>query len=309
LRLTDEEFDLRLNATGATSITAGIDFFLLRSAITGQPVTGHGLISSSGGYDRNKEITWAAAIARLFRDRNNQPNQPARPTKLVVVPVDIFYRYIPGNPSWVSKAEILQNQTSGDGNDYAIILTGFTESSVFLDTVIGDIPTAGVAGFRTWLEELDKPSSKFQIKMTKTYQEIARIIERENGDINSAIQVLMSKKRGVSEEDARLLMAVFLLSRDPTKWQGLSEGDEGVGLFIVAPLALHQAIIRLTGGIGDENNYTYRADRGGYEAHLKPLSEISSGEPFDPNSYQKPGLSLVDFQRRIAPFLTEDFLA
>lgn len=250
---------------------------------------GIGYLSSSTGHDRPKELLAAAYIAKCFSERKIS-------TQAVVVPVDEFYRFTPGNSSLVGKTKIFNEvaEEQNPGQDFALILTGFTESDIFTQKVLEQVPTQNNAGldiFKTTL--FGKKLLKFAT------EQLPLIIEREKGDLNAVLKKIIGTQDG-QEKNARLLLATGLLLQDRQAWQDLwYEGrKKGTPLYIVAPMSFHDAMNRLNLGWGHGGiDYSRRASYSLGDNNKPPLEEIEL------QNYHEQGVSAEEFERRIKPLL------
>lgn len=255
--------------------------------------TGFGYVSSSSMHNGAQELKVVSYIARCFQERKTNPAQP------VIVSIDDFYRFIPGRASLVAKTQIFDEiaQEQNPEQDFAIILTGFSDSEIFTREILESIPTQNKAGLDVsettpfGRELLDFATNQLQLLMEET-----------KGDLNATLHEL-TKAGGSPEEDAKLLLVTGLLLQDRQTWQKLwYEGrKKGTSLYIVAPMSFHDAMNRLNLGWGHGvTDYSYRAS----------CSLGNEGEPpledgVKLKNYHDQGLSSQEFQRRVEPILNK----
>lgn len=256
---------------------------------------GHGYISSSSGYDKEKELKLVSYVARCFREGGVQP---------VVVSIDEFYRFYPVRLSLVRKTltfdRIAENQQPEQ--DFAIILTGFTESAIFTQQILDQVPYQPNAG-------LDVSSERTQFGndlLMFAARKLPSLIKKENGDLSAVLETIM-KTGNFPEEDARLLLVTGLLLQDIQAWQDLwyeqkaweGKKPKGTSLYIVAPKSFHDAMNRLNIHWGHiAVDYRYRAANSLGNADEPPLEDTDVE-----TRYYKQGISGEEFQRRIGPIL------
>lgn len=250
---------------------------------------GIGYLSSSAGHGRPKELLAAAYIASCFSEREIS-------TQPVVVSVDEFYRFTPGNSSLVSKTKLF-NEVAEEQNpeqDFALILTGFTESDIFTQEVLEQVPTQNNAGL-----DLLKRTEFGRELIYFAHKQLPLIIEQEKGDLGAVLKKIIGTQDG-QEENARLLLVTGLLLQDMQAWQDLwYEGKQkGTPLYIVAPLSFHDAMNRLNLGWGHGGtDYSYRASCSLGNNNKPPFEDIEL------QNYHEQGLSAEEFERRIKPLL------
>ena len=251
---------------------------------------GIGYLSASANHDRQKEMLATKCIADAFETREAK-------IKPLIIPIDSFYKFIPSTASLVTKIqtfdEIARRQDSQQ--NYVFILSDFTESNVFTQEILEQVPTQINAGLELF------SNTEFGRKLLDFSQkELPVIIERENGDLRTVINVV----GGGQERDTRLLLAIGLLLQDIQRWQGLSyEGREkGTPLYIVAPFSFHNAMNRLNFEWGHgATDYRYRASSSLGNFDDPVFGEVGS-QDFN-TIYHKQGLSQEEFRRRVEPIL------
>jgi len=252
---------------------------------------GFGFLSSSLSGNRKTELKTTAYIAECF-SRNTNPAQP------VIVSIDQFYKFVPGNPSLVQKTKIFNEiaKEQNPGKDFALIISNFTESNIFTKEVLEQIPTQHSAG----LEQITSSSSNIGYALdnfSKTL--LQRLLEKEKGDLNKVL-IKIIEDGNTQENNAKLLLAAGLLLADRQTWQDLwyEMQTSGTPLYIIAPFIFHHAMNRLNFFWGHGNvDYEYRAS-----ASLGDNSDPPFEEPVNV-SYHTGGLSTQVFESRIGPLL------
>jgi len=297
MEISPNPFVQRLKAQESQSVEVeGIDTSELRTAIRRidwtNRNTGIGYLSASADHDRRKELSATKYIAGAFETRKVK-------TKPLIIPIDSFYKFMPSTASLVTKTERFNEIAAGQDpqQNYAIILSDFTESNVFTQEVLEQVPTQRNAG----LDSLS--NTEFGVKLLDfSRKELPIIIEQANGDLRTVISVI----GGEQERDAKLLLATGLLLQDAQRWQGLwYEGREkGTPLYIVAPFSFHNAMNRLNFDWGHgATDYRYRASNslGNYDDPVFGEGKVESQDY--QYYYHKQGLSQEEFRRRVEPIL------
>lgn len=251
---------------------------------------GFGYISSSVSHDRGRELRVTKHIVDCFRRREN-PVQP------VVIPIDYFYRLFPSNPSLVMKVQTFDKVITRQhpAEESAIILSGFTESEIFTQSTLKQVPCQRSAGL-----DIFEPTQFGKDLLEFAYGRLSSLIEKCNGDLRIVLKIIL-EAGDFLEEDARLLLVTGLLLQDAQRWQSLwYEGRErGTPLYIVAPMSFHDAMNRLNFGWGHGNlDYRYRASNSLGNHDEPPLEDNVFTEDYD-----KQGLSPDEFQRRVGPII------
>jgi hypothetical protein len=251
---------------------------------------GIGYLSSSSGYNREKELKAAYYIAKCFSKKNN----PAQP---VIVTIDGFYRFVPGNLSLVGKTLIFNEVATqqSPGRDFALILTDFTGSNIFTQKILEQIPTQDNAGLNIYKIT---PFGEKLLKFAK--KQLPLLMVQEKGDLNAVLKRIIGGG-DVQEENAKLLLATGLLLQDCQTWQNLWYESRGKGtpLYIVAPMIFHDAMNRLNLSWGHGAiDYNYRANCS-FGAHNEPLFE----DKVELRIYSEQGLRAKEFEERIGPLL------
>lgn len=242
---------------------------------------GFGYLSTNKTNDnRDNEIFFSALVAKYFQNAGITP---------LVIPIDSFYSYTPGNTSLVAKVAIFNE---GTNSQYGIILSGFSDSAIFTQKILEQVPHQFNAGLEMY--QAAEPEIGRFVKQLKDFTEQVRfLVGRCNGDINKVLDKMTLPD--VDRNDAQLLLAVSLLLADQQTWQGLwFEGKQrGTPLFIVAPQSFHDAMNRLNRSWGHGGlDYSYRADYlGKFELRRD-----------DPESYEKLGLDFETFKQKVKPF-------
>ena len=252
---------------------------------------GIGYLPSSEKQDRQQEVVAAALIADAFETRETK-------TTPLIIPVDKFYRFFPGNPSFVTKTQIFEEQLPHPKKEYALILTGFSDSCIFTQDSLEQIPTQKNAGL---VEDESEERSKFGRRLMDFASVKLRLwLNEENGDIAKVLLRLAPK-----EEDrlnARLLLATSFLLQDMQLWQSLwyESAKRGTALYIVAPQSFHDAMNRINFHWGHGvRDYSYRASGSLGNNGDEPLF----GEKDDLSSYSEQGIPFEDFKERVERFL------
>ena len=252
-----------------------------------------GYLSSSTDYDREKELKSATFVARCFTQKEDACVKP------VVVPIDNFFQFIPEETSLVIKTESFRrmNHIKDPNQDYALILTGFTDSTIFTEDVVKQVPTQENAGLK-FLQETDFGKKLYSFAKGL---KLKKIIENNNGDLKKTLEYLTDNGQ-FSKEDAQLLLVTSLLLADAQNWQNLifkQERQIHTALYIVAPQPFHNAMIRLNLNWGNgEDEYSYRAI-GSLGATLLENDKQKN----QMGRHLKGGLSAEEFERKIAPIL------
>lgn len=251
---------------------------------------GFGYLSSSVSHVREEEVRAARYIADCFKAKES-PVQP------IVVLVDDFYHFIPGNPSLVSKTQIFDEIATEQqpSQDFAIILSGFTESRIFTQSTLKQVPYQGNAGI-----EPGKTTQFGNELLDFATKRLQSLIEENNGNLDVVLKQ-MSEAGNFPEDHVRLLLATSLLLQDMQKWQNLwyESRIKGTPLYIVAPMSFHDAMNRLNFGWGHGGlDYRYRASNSLGNNDKPPLENNVVTE-----EYYSQGLPSDDFQRKVGPIL------
>lgn len=253
---------------------------------------GIGYLSSSSKHDRTQEEKTALFIARCFKERKN----PVRPLVLLI---DNFYRFMPWRPSLVRKTltfdEIASEQNPGQ--DFAIILTGFSDSEIFTQETLEQVPTQKNAGLELFAHtQFGKDLLEF------ANGQLPLLMKEARGDLKAVLGKIVGTT-GWPEEDGKLLLVTGLLLQDGQMWQSLwYEGKrKGTPLYIVAPMSFHDAMNRLNLAWGHGKlDYSYRASSSLGSWNEPPLEDGVKLE-----NYHKQGPSAQEFKRRINPILSQ----
>lgn len=266
--------------------------------IAGRAITWHernigfGYISSSSTYDRNKEHMVTKYIADCFKNKEN----PAEP---VIVKIDDFYKFFPGNPSIVGKVRIFDCivQEQNSKKNYAIIITDFTGSKIFTEEIINQVPYQENAGLDPF-QPTDLGKCLYHFAMYDVV--LAKMLENKKGDLGAVLDHIVDISK-CPREDAQLLLVVSLLMQDKINWQNLAYEwtEKGTPLYIVAPMNFHDAMRRLNLqaiGTGDEYHFRASISYGAY--HMPPLEDN-----VEIKEYYTQGLSHEEFEKRIKPIL------
>ena len=264
----------------------------VRNAIIRTPDKTYGYLSSSQGYDQNRELLAAALTGKFFSER-------AEGTIPLYVPIDEFYRFFPNNASLVSKVLRFHEECRqcGDSRQYALILTGFTASTVFTEAITQAIPQqkeAGLSGSDAGTDETGTMLLRFGT------DRLSRLLESTRGDVDAArIQIA---REAAQEDDARLLLATGLLLQDRQSWQSLwGEAHTNGMLCLVAPGCFHDAMNRLNAYWGHGGcDYRHRATLGHFED--PPLGDSGLTEERSASDHEG-GLSRYEFRTRVGPLL------
>lgn len=254
----------------------------IRSRIEHKNVNkGFGYLSSSQEHNREKEILCSAIIADSFKNRDLK-------TTPLVVPIDNIYSFFPGNASLVYKTELFEDRKRE--GEYAIILTGITDSEIFTQKVLEQIPQQYNAGL-----DFFRGCSELGTKLYEFSNGMDIVLERNNGSLKKTLEEIAEKG---DLEDAKLFLATNLLLQDKQTWQDLWYEKKGKGtpLYIVAPQTFHDAMNRLNLSWGHGTcDYNYRATFGGHDA---PVFGEYKAVP-----YEEQGLSADDFKTKVGRFL------
>lgn len=253
---------------------------------------GVGYLSSSAKHDRQKELLTTAYVARCFREREIE-------TLPLIVPVDQFYHFAQGNLSLVLKTSIFNEiaKEQNPGQNYALILTGFTDSDIFTQKVLEQVPTQDNAGL-----DISRKTEFGKELIDFARNQLPLIIEQEKGDLNAVLKRIIGTREG-QDNNARLFLVTCLLLQDIQMWQNLWYESKGKGtpLYIVAPLYFHDAMNRLNYGWGQGVvDYRYKASCSLGDHREPPLEEEIVLQ-----SYHEQGLPAEEFKRRIKPLLEE----
>lgn len=253
---------------------------------------GFGYMSSSSNHNSEKEKKTTLFISNCFQEKTN----PAQP---LVVTIDEFYEFIPRKCSLVMKVVIFNDVATDQDPDqqFAIILTDFSNSKIFKQEILEQVPTQKNAGLR-----LDKETSFGKTLLKFARNQLPLLIEEENGNLVAVLERII-KITGREEKDVNLLLVTWLLLQDIQAWQTLwyENAKKGTPLYIVAPKSFHNAMNRLN--LFSEHwwvDYSYRAwnSLGNEE---QPLLE----DDIDEFNYNEQGISSEEFQKRIEPILNK----
>lgn len=252
---------------------------------------GFGYASSSSKGDVRLERVVTGHVARSFLKRE----VPPRP---IIVPIDRFYTFLPEYPSIVKKVlrfDSLAN-IQNPGEDFAIVLTGFSDSFIFTEKILQQIPTQNHAmrqgGFSEKLDIFAR-------------NKLPELLDKTHGDFRSTVKS-MQEKTGAHEEDVKLLIATGLLLQDRQMWQDLwyERRKRGTMLYIVAPRSFHDAMNRLNESWGHGAiDYHYRASCS-LGANNEPPLESDSEKTPQPHPHDQ-GISSEEFQKRVGPILSQ----
>ena len=247
---------------------------------------GIGYISSSPRHDRGKEVLIAAYIASAFAKREIE-------TTPLIVPIDDFYKFLPGILSLVAKTRAFERvrKRMFPQENFALILTDFSDSRVFTQEILDQVPNQDNAG----LELLER--SSFGERLIEFAQNLGGIFEQQRGDLNAVLKII---GKGKETEETRLLLATGLLLQDKQIWQGLwyERKEEGTSLYIVAPLSFHDAMNRLNLGWGHGGiDYRNRASLSLGDWDKPPFEKVEL------TKYHQQGLPFEEFKRKIEPYL------
>ena len=259
---------------------------IARKRITGISENGGiGYFASSTSVDLEKESLSVAIVVNYFRKKSSS-------IKPLVIPVDDFYLYHLENTSLVVKTKKFNDVIKNSGKDYVIILSGFSQSIIFSQSTLEDIPSqyeAQVYGSK--LNNFGNKLMKFSDAMNRMFL--------EKKSIDNVLNHV--SKEGAHTNDAKLLLATSLLLQDCQKWQSLwYEGEEkGTSLYIVAPASFHDAMNRLNIFWGHSlGDYNYRAS-----CSLGNNNEPLFCENYQSTNYTKQGLSSKEFKLRVEHLL------
>ena len=250
---------------------------------------GIGYLSSSVSHDQEKEVLTAAIVAELFQKHENG-------LKPIVLPIDLFYQYLPAILGLVEKTLTFNYDASQQGIKYALLLTGFTKSKVFTEEVLTLVPTQTNAGLSLPYSSM----AEFGLHLYAFSEKLPELMREESGKVSRGVRRIMGDNPAL-EDDAKLLVATGLLLQDKQTWQKLwYEGqDDGTPLFIVAPISFHHAMNRMNLGWGHgvcDYNYRARCSLGAPYTHLfGPITK--------PINYHDMGLSSKEFQLKVEPLL------
>lgn len=310
VRNTLNNLEKRLSEASSGLITSPSDRTIKRimapMALMTRKPRGFGFVASSFEHNKSMETLWAAIIAKAFMESgiNFHP---------IVMPVDEYYRYMPSYLSIVGKTTEISERKRRDnsGRPYAMVLTGFTNSVVFRQDVLQEMPNQyEIYG--------DSVTGRKPISVVKEFEEFStyaseRIFGEQKGSLNGVINAL--SKEG-SKKDAELLLCSVLLLHDCQMWQNLwYECKEGIPLYIVAPFEFHESMDRINLNWGHGAlDYSYRAQF--LRANRYPPISVADGKLKDELEYleeeeseliYKRGLKGAEFEARIKPIL-EKFL-
>ncbi len=252
---------------------------------------GFGYLSSSSKHDREKEAKAAFFIARCFQEKENG-------VKPLVLLIDDIYAFIPETASLVYKTQIFDKIASEQNprEDFAIILTGFSDSEIFTQEILEQVPTQNNAGLGP-----GKETPFGQDLMEFATGQLRLLIEEEKGDLKAVLGKIVGTKKGYPEEDGKLLLATGLLLQDIQVWQNLwyESKKKGTMLYIVAPMSFHDAMNRLNLGWGHGGiDYSTRASNSLGNEDAPPLED-----GVELKNYHYQGLSSEEFKGRIEPIL------
>ncbi|MDD2656027.1 MAG: hypothetical protein PHQ18_00435 [Patescibacteria group bacterium] len=292
-------FIQELKARKFTPEEAGLFAKVKIMIILAERNNGFGYLSSSAEYDRKTEQKTASLIANFFQERGEIKQEKTTP---IFVTIDDFYKLMPDlKPSFVAKARIVDSIASLQKPNEActLILTGFTDSKIFTEETLEQVPTQEQAGLYTKKEtEFGKNLLKFAEKL------LPKIISAKNGNLNEVLNFLTDNAT-FTEQDAKLLLATALLLQDIHQWQDLwyERMTNKAVFYIVAPQPFHDAMNRLNMNWGHGlTDYDNRASITFGAHNTSPLEKIDDEEQVAGNKLKK-GLEMQEFERRIAPIL------
>lgn len=252
---------------------------------------GIGYLSSSSEHRRDKELKATLYITQCFREKDN-PVQP------IVVSIDEFYRFIPGNSSLVGKTQIF-NEIAEKQNieqDFALILSDFSGSNIFTQEILEQVPTQNNAGL-----DIREQTPFGNNLLEFATNQLPLLIKETKGDLNAVLRKIVGTEDW--QEDAKLLLVTGLLLQDRQTWQNLwyERKEKGTPLYIVAPMNFHDAMNRLNLSWGHGViDYRYRAS-----CSLGDKDEPPLEDEIELKNYHEQGLSLEEFKRRIEPILNQ----
>lgn len=265
-------------------------------------IRGFGYLSSSQNFDPDKELLWAAIISRSFRANNAFGATP------LIIPIDTFYTFRPGILSLVDKTKMFNLETKyseeikkqfGEHPQFILILTGLTDSMIFNQQVLDQVPHQINAGLS--IESgIKSPDQEFTNKLGHFYRdELAYLFTEKQGRVDKVLERLAHRCK--TREDANLLLIAGLLLQDRQRWQNLwyeNQAKGGTPLYIIAPYSFHQAMNRLNIFWGHGSiDYHYRASCS-LGAYIQP-----PGEDIPYARLEEQGLSFEEFSSRVTPYL------
>lgn len=240
---------------------------------------GFGYISSSIQFDQEQEQLHAAIVAEAYEARGIKP---------LIIPVDDYYRYTPGIVSLVGKTRSFNQDSLQENKAYSLILTGFTDSNIFTELKLNDVPTQEEAAM-----DRNSPDTNFSQKLHNLTDNISYLMGEAQGNLHYLLDKYAITKE--KKEDLRLLLVTLLLLQDKQKWQNLGrQFGNSTELVIVAPKPFHDAMNRLniTWGHGGLD-YRRRAEESLF-AIDQPLFQPESKQ-----SYADQGLKFQAFKGRV----------
>jgi hypothetical protein len=231
---------------------------------------GPGFVSTSLKTNPVLENAWTRAAVKAFE----QSDMNATP---LVVPVDTFYSYAPGEISLVEKVKYfnMEVESSGTAERYALVLGGFSRSAVFTGEALEAVPFQKTAGL------LLQGESKFGALIDGSdWRSLVRSSLAKSGSIEGALALLVALNSEQGTETARRvghLLCMTLVLGDKQQWQDLwysSSLEQGAAFFIVGPQTYHEAQCRLNFFWGHgQQDYHSRAI-GGLGGMLLPAFDI-----------------------------------
>ncbi len=284
---------------------------------TARSPRGFGYLASSLESNAKREALWAALIIKTFRKANCHP---------LVIPIDEFYRYVPSEPGLVAKTKILTNHRLYDSENkpHVVVLSNFSNSAVFDQATVGDVPTQENAGYK-FTGERRPDFTRLAVKLDEfvsisTTGGLSFILDSVEGKLEGVVEYCVDTKEdsfNPRKDDGKLLIASSLLLSDKQMWQDLwYEQSQGVPLYIVAPSTFHDAMNRLNRywghGARGMSDYAYRASNS-FGNRDEPLFDTVKGDlkikgEFELSDYDIQGVPEKEFQRRVG-YLLERVMA
>lgn len=246
---------------------------------------GFGYMAPSLNNSVEDEVLATALVNSYFREGKMG-------TEPLVIPIDIFYSYYPGQLSLVGKVGMFNEQVGEEGR-FSLILTDFSGSKIFTDDTLNKIPNQDEIG----LSFFKNGDELAQMIMDTSRYKIDEIFIQEK----SIEGVLLRLSGTDNSESARLLLVTTLLLSDRQTWQNLwyESREKGTPLYIIAPAIFHHAMNRLNLSWGHGGcDYQYRASCS-LGAFDEPLFDREVRIP----KYHEIGLSKAEFRRIVEPLL------
>jgi len=262
--------------------------------------TGLGYAATSETHDREKELLLTAYIAKAFKERAFDHE-----TIPVVVPIDEFYRFIPGNSSLVMKTRLFNEFSEKEfpGKNFVIILSGFSDSIIFTKSVLEKIPFQTNAGLGLLFNRDDVHPEVGQNLLKFSDSTFALMMERLNGDLKAVLAEVMTLASTKDEESAKLIIAMCLILHDCQAWQSLwcESGGQGTPLYVVAPASYHHAV----------NRFNFSCGHGAVDYHYRCMLGVCDEPVFEPEPegeldivpYPNQGPSAEDYESRVGTIL------